>query len=1817
MMFIDHRYRVLETLGSGTWANVYKVQDVRTGNLYSLKLFQFLSSEELYKHFRPSEMHHITKIEHPNLVHVVDFGHVGDHIYFISDYFEGSTLSGFRFAKNKVNALYNIIVQICYALDALHTQNIIHKDLKPENILYSISGNNLEVKLIDYGFSRMELDKDTQYVSGTLPYIAPEVYLGQGSSFSSDFYSLGVLIYRLITGSFPFSLDQINALRSGSQQYFIPIFPSELNPNVPLHLEKLCLRLLERNPDNRFKTSEEVINYINRIQSREYPFSVSWSLVNSLKFNSYLVREGITEELLEYMKQVENGNGKIISLLGGEGLGKDNILSLFRYNVLRGSYFIFDYTCTRNDHEAFFALIKEYLHSIPDEEAQAYKTPGRMSEKLYQYLFESEKESKRYTQNQEDLKLDFDFAKSLLEELAGKKPVVFIVRNIQYVHHYTIDFLNYIATFVGKSRLLMLLSCTEYNRVRQIEQAVLIRVPLFNLEQSENYISKLLNSEVPQCFSLQLHERSAGNPYFIREILIDLILRKQVYFDDTLKYPASLDGYALPSRLLHSVYSRMSHLTDASYSHLQKLSIVQTPLSRELIRYICKIKDIELYDLLSEGKFNELLEKKGDSYYFTFKEAKARLFNECTDSKRKLISLKTLKYYSTHETRGIDVYRGLIENSRIAKDPASERNYLIKLFEYYDRERDQSNAYSIIADILEMDFNSGLELGWEAIAEDLMRFQEKTEYTGLLNRSDAVLGNQNLIPEKFEKHIVIGTIQMLSEDYANAIRSYKKAEKRTTGKEQKAISLIMLAGAVSFTDHTLMGQFIDGIDTSCLSLPWKIAYVNIKSKYQFLNKETDRAIETAEDFLAIIMPEQQTSMMIRLAILHNDLGEYYSAQKNVTEADTHFNLALGILSRYNINRWLAQVHNNLSDLYLKQGFTIQSVQHAKLGLSFAKSLGNRLAQARAQLGMGEAMIKMGDFYAAEIELNSAAELLKTLKSTQYLATIQSNLALAKSKIKGFGYYYQFIIAAEKDLIEDHFSEINPLVKTYFYYLSEMSNPRKLRRLIRKNSHIDYQQINELEFYHNVLSLLATAENDYPKSLQELKLAMQYAGEINNHYALAVFNVMLVNAYYGMGEYAKARELIELTQPEIGEYQYGYWDSYLQIITLKLDLVDPAIPLRSILRKANRQFGVCEAKSYYQLMVELYKIKMHVLLDLGADETAADTFEQYKDFLDNISQDINSEDRKNYLQINQHNINDLKAFNQTAITSRRRDTRKKWNDLLFNIANVNSVQRVKFLIEKGVSQVIAPWQFKLMVWSDRIANFYTFLCHNCSEDMLLPPEFAPHIDKALGTDSIIHFSHKTRNILVVPMLSGSKRIGFLLLSDDGELAFTPGELGIIRNIKNHLTALMIRTWDYMQITLRMEKMNRLMRLSHDLIKIVDLDVLETEIVSAAIDFTNATRGFMIKKDEEGNNLYQVRLDQDKQLLPTVVGISKTALSLCQTNQEWISSYNASLDKRFRSSISVQDYAIQTIFCCPLVLDDTSLGYLYLDNYGDTTREMYLNEDDMALLIKQIGIAAKNARQYATLIQKSKELNALEQIKDEFIAIVSHELNTPLTSLQGYVSRLKRNLYIDEEEKGNILGKLEQTVNKLMMSVNDITTMNLYNIAKSLIKAPVNIPEILELAHQEVSILSRKRHLQFKVEVEKDLPNLNANWEALHRMIYNVVLNAVRFTNEFGSVIIGARRSAFPQEMINNKDTLVIYVQDNGIGIPEYRLKDIFRKFYELNEIYAHKSGSVEYRSSGLGLGLAIARRIAELHDGDMVIKSKENEGTSVFILLPFK
>ena len=1831
-MIIDRRYRLLENMGSGPLGSVWRAMDLRSGAILRLKLFQDLWGEESSGIFSAFGMWRRRCLRHPNLLSVYDFGRQDDGLYMVGEYFQNAlTLSEGGFAAGREAEVWELLARVCLGLDALHRQGMTHGALKAENILFLKTRQGLEVKLADHGFG----------APSTAPWNLPlrhgdesgNLSLRSGSfSPQDDLFSLGAVIYRMITGRDPFSSRQIEAMRGQGRRWFSPLYPRELDPGIPMALQNLCLRLLAPEAENHVQSAAEVLSQIERASGREFSPSAGGGLANSIRHGGSVTRGDELGRLMDQLPRQDVGAGKTVCILGGEGMGASELLSLFRYEILGGEQHIFDYHCSPSQRDAFFALIKEYLGSLSAEELEKYQKTEGISPRMRAYLFaENEQEkggmepgfpdddfqslspakvSKLSVEAHPPLMADFDFAKRMIGELARIKPVVFVIRDIEHLHPHSIDFINFLAPWVAQQPILILMSSSDLRQVKLIRHPVLIQLHMFSVSQSAAYAKSLAGWELEEGFSQWLHRRSGGNPWMIREILASLA-EKGDFSPGKSPAAQALEGFELPAEPLESIYASMSRLSPGAYLNLQKLSIVQTPISSGLIRHICKLGDSELYGLLSEAKFNEILQKEGKQHYFTFVETKEKFFEQCLPRMRKLVSLRVLQYFEATKVEDLATCRGLIEGARIAEDMASERRWLLRLYELFCQDHLQQEAFNSIAEVLRLHLDRGLELPPAELASDLGKFHRMLEFTASLTETDLLLHNQDKLPNCFEKFGLLGTLVLFQGDTKTALKHYERAEKLAATPGQKARARLWQGQIHARLNPPRLKKSLAGLELESVSFACQIKVATLMSAYDVYEDGHDLAAKRLEEFLAQQSPSQETDAMIELASLHNALGEIYSIQKDLAEAGEHFGIALNIWNSYNIRRHLAWIHNNLADLDLKQGFTATGLAHAEKAFAYAKDRGNRLAMGRALLNQGEAKIKMGAFEEAETLLLEAQELIKELKAEKYLVSIERNLALAKSKIIGFGHYYNFIAQREPKLVQGNISQINPLVKTYFYYLNEINNPKKLSNLILGNTQIDYVQIHEQEFYHNALSLLAMSEGDHDTALKQLKLALRFAGQINNHYAMAVLSVLQATCHYGLGQLDRAAEILRKAKPEIEQRNYLYWQLSLQILELKLKLTDPSQGLRELLRQLNDCLARCQSLKYYQLEVQLRQMKIQLLSKIGASQAAREEFRQYRQHLETITRDIDPQDRLNFLEVSQYHCADPALFKTMPMASRQSSNRLRLNEILFDTSNVNSLQRVKFLIGKGISQLIGPWSFVLMAWSEKLGAYQDFLSQNAQ--LPLPGEFGEHIEEAFQTQSLQSFEHQGKHIVVLPLGTSSRRVGHLVLSDGGELEYTPGELELLDNMRAPLTAMLVRAWDYSELYLRMEKMNRLIELSNELVNTKNLSELEQGMVSAAIELTGATRGFLIKKDAEGNNFFQVQLDMNGQIMSTAFGVSKTALGICQSTQSELKSTNAPMDKRFEDSFSVQDYGIQTIFCTPILEQDYS-GYLYLDNAGESNREMYLNEEFTRLFIRLFQNAIQNSLQYSELIQKSAELSNLEQAKDYFTHIVSHEFNTPLFMLQAALNRLKQQ---EPEAKGKPWTQLEDAVRKLSITVADIQTMNRYNLTEKLPKKQIDLEEILRQVHQQIEILTRERRLHIRVELEKDLPLLWSSWSDLHLMIYNIVLNAVRFTNDNGIITIGARRSALPQETIDGQETLVIFVKDNGIGISQRRIREVFQKYYELGDIYAHKSGLVSYRSSGLGLGLAVSKRIAELHGGRIEIQSKENEGTSVFMILPNK
>ncbi|MCK4979308.1 MAG: protein kinase, partial [Candidatus Delongbacteria bacterium] len=584
------------------------------------------------------------------------------HIYYLCEYYEGKTLSNFRYRKTNEELFYDIIVQICYALSALHSQNIIHRDLKPNNVVYKIKKNQPIVKLMDYGFTKIDIERTNQQVSNVLAYVAPEMYIGNEAVAQSDFYSLGVMLYQITTGTLPYTIEQLTTILAGNEFNLFPKFPTELNPDIPGDLEKIILKLLEKDPKDRFEDAESIIQQINQIQPKKYPFSRKRSIVNNIKFSDYIVREDYSHRLLDYIPIISKDNGKIISLSAGKGSGKNNVLTLFRYHILTDKYHIFDYTCSSSNKDPFFALIKEFYYAVKNNKKLASDL-SKISTTLSDYLLDPERPALDLSQNKEDLELDFKTASSFIYHLSEEKPLIYIIRQAEYLTKDVFSFLNYISKEVTRRPILIILSINDPRKLVGLMHPVQMTIDALTYEQTELYVSRLLMKAPPVDFVKAIWSRSNGNPMFIEQILLDLTDKRLIWDSNKFNFEYDMNKYELPKDILDAIQLRINHLSKSSYQYLRKLACIETPLSNKLIKSILEIDDEILFFLLSDGINNELLKKEDEYFYFTFKEAKEHFHKELSEKLKKILSNKVLKYFNNKHITSFTVLNGIIEHA--------------------------------------------------------------------------------------------------------------------------------------------------------------------------------------------------------------------------------------------------------------------------------------------------------------------------------------------------------------------------------------------------------------------------------------------------------------------------------------------------------------------------------------------------------------------------------------------------------------------------------------------------------------------------------------------------------------------------------------------------------------------------------------------------------------------------------------------------------------------------------------------------------------------------------------------------------------------------------------------------------------------------------------------------------------------------------------------------------------------------------------------------------------------------------------------------
>ena len=273
-------------------------------------------------------------------------------------------------------------------------------------------------------------------------------------------------------------------------------------------------------------------------------------------------------------------------------------------------------------------------------------------------------------------------------------------------------------------------------------------------------------------------------------------------------------------------------------------------------------------------------------------------------------------------------------------------------------------------------------------------------------------------------------------------------------------------------------------------------------------------------------------------------------------------------------------------------------------------------------------------------------------------------------------------------------------------------------------------------------------------------------------------------------------------------------------------------------------------------------------------------------------------------------------------------------------------------------------------------------------------------------------------------------------------------------------------------------------------------------------------------------------------------------------------------------------------------------MYLENWTSYDQNVKINDKVLNMMFVPFKDDFKKPEGVIAVIQDITEQVNLDNMRKDFVANVSHELKTPITSIIGYAETLQ-GMGDSEEEKNKFLNVIISEANRMSVLVSDLLTLSKYETDETIKKEEFDLTEVVKKVYDNLKLEAKKKNQNIECFVTANVPNVYADRFGIERVIINILNNSIKYTPENGGIKV------YVGFVYNDAYIKVI---DNGIGIPEEDLERIFDRFYRVDKARSRELG-------GTGLGLSIAKEILDQNKGSINIKSVVGKGTEVVIRIP--
>ncbi len=401
--------------------------------------------------------------------------------------------------------------------------------------------------------------------------------------------------------------------------------------------------------------------------------------------------------------------------------------------------------------------------------------------------------------------------------------------------------------------------------------------------------------------------------------------------------------------------------------------------------------------------------------------------------------------------------------------------------------------------------------------------------------------------------------------------------------------------------------------------------------------------------------------------------------------------------------------------------------------------------------------------------------------------------------------------------------------------------------------------------------------------------------------------------------------------------------------------------------------------------------------------------------------------------------------------------------------------------------------------------------------------------------------------------------------------------------------------------QIEHLTVMLEITRNLNSTLDLPALEKLIVESATELTACEDSSILLIDPKTGELRfesSAGLKEEK-TQPIVVPLDSSIAGWIVKNNEPVIIADVSKDPRhLKRADEATGFHTHSLIGVPMSFKGRIIGVLQAVNKleGEFTEN---DVERISVLAAQAAVAVENARLMTELQVAYQELSELDQLKSEFITTTSHELRTPLTAIKGYLQLITSGM-VPPDRQATMLETVTNHVDTVVHLVNDLLLMQEMN-AIELHMADTDLGAIVLSEIAEVREQSKSAGITWRPEIEAGLPMVWGDGEHLQRMLHCLYDNAIKYSPDGGEVMV----RAFARD-----ENVVVEIIDPGVGIPPEEHEKIFDRFYRIERVGDHLFG-------GLGLGLSIARQIAQQHGGTISVDSALGEGSTFAVELPAK